>query len=589
VDSGNDQQGQTHLLEPGDLGLSEEVLWYMDDRGFELPTCVPAIMTPEPVEVPGAVFDPRRVDRVLDVFGRMRHTQGRWAGWPLNPDSWQIAYILAPVFGWVRLNEFNEWARITRELLVDVPRKNGKSTLSGGVAVYLTCADGEQGAQVLTAATTEDQAGFVFNPVKKIARSSPDLNPYVQVMARRINHKPSDSYLQVVASAADAQHGGNVHGAIIDELHLHKNRSLYEAISTGTGSRTQPLVVMITTADEGLQNTIYAEKRDYLEKVAKRIIPDPSFRGLVFAADKSDDPYSIETQKKANPGYGISPTAEYLADKAAKAQNSAAEKSSYLRLHLGLRTKQKTAYVDLDVWDRNASIVLEDNLKGRTCYGGLDLASTSDLCALCLLFPDGKGGLDAIWRHWIPQRAFDLLNAKLNHVPEEWASDGQLTITPGDVADYDFIREQIRTDRSIFRVRTIGYDPWNSSQLVNDLVADGAQMIKVPQTYAKLSPGLKGIKHMLLQGTYQNPIFRHGGRPIMRWEIDNLAVAMDPNENVKPDKAKAGDKIDGVAACVIGMSEVIAAGAHLPPVEPMMPTIIDDDPDTRSAYFTQGF
>jgi phage terminase large subunit-like protein len=587
VSSGNDQQGQ--ILSPDELGISEEVAWYLEDRGYEFPTCVPAIITPEPYDVPGAMFDPSRVDDVLDVFGRMRHTQGRWAGFPLNPDAWQIAYIIAPTFGWVRLNEFDDWVRITRELLLDVPRKNGKSTLAGGIAVYLTCADHEQGAQVLTAATTEDQAGFVFNPVKKIARSSPDLNPYVQVMARRINHKPSDSYLQVVASAADAQHGGNVHGAIIDELHLHKNRALYEAISTGTGSRSQPLVAMITTADEGLQGTIYAEKRAYLEKVSKRLIVDPSFRGVVFAADKDDDPFSEATQRKANPGYGISPTRDYLEDRAAKAQNSAAEKSSYLRLHLGIRTKQKTAYIDLDVWDRNAGIVDEDSLRGRTAFGGLDLAATSDLCAFALLFPDGQGGVDVLWRHWIPERAFDLLNSRTNHTAEEWKDLGQLVVTPGDVADYDWIRAQIRKDRSIFQIKSIGYDPWNSSQLVNDLVSDGASMVKVHQTYAQLSPGLKQIKHMLLRGTAQTPAFRHGGRKLMRWEIDNLAVDIDPNENVKPNKAKAGDKIDGVAAAVIGMTEVIAHGAHKPVIAPVMPEIVPDDPHTRSIYMSQGF
>src|SRR5215217_565233 len=248
-------RSRTRSPEPAELGISPEVAWFMTERGweyepgrfkrFKLPTCPPAIITPEPRDVRGAKFDPVRVDRVLDSFALMRHTQGKWAGRPLIPDPWEIAYILAPTFGWVIFDrEFDAYVRIIRELYVDVPRKNGKTTLVGGVGVYLTCGDGEQGAQVLTAATTENQAGFVFNPVKQIAKSSPDLSPFVQPLSKRIVHRPTASYMEVIANAADAQHGGNVHGGIIDELHLQKTRAMYEALSTGTGSRAQPLIVL---------------------------------------------------------------------------------------------------------------------------------------------------------------------------------------------------------------------------------------------------------------------------------------------------------------------------------------------------------
>src|SRR5262245_37940277 len=202
------------------LRLSREVAWYLLARGFELPTCPPAIKTPEPGQLlrTSARFDPARVDRVLKAFSLLRHTQGRWAGKPLVPDPWELAYILAPVFGWVRRNADGRWVRVVSELVVEVPRKNGKSTLAGGIGIYLTCADGEAGAQVLSAATTEKQARYVFDPVRQLARSSPALKPHVRPLARRIVHTASNSYFEVVTSVAEALHGGNVHGAVVDEL-----------------------------------------------------------------------------------------------------------------------------------------------------------------------------------------------------------------------------------------------------------------------------------------------------------------------------------------------------------------------------------
>ena len=221
-----------------DLKLSPEVGWYLESRGIPLPDCPPAIKTPEPRKVGGAKFDPDRVDRVLDAFRMLRHTQGRWAGQPLKPDPWQVAYILAPVFGWVRFDkEASQWVRIVNSLYVDIPRKNGKSTLLGGIGLYLTGADGEHGAQVIAAATGEQQAGFVFAPVKQLAQSAPELKKHFKPYQKKVLHPKSGSYFQVISAIADAQHGANIHGAVVDELHVHKNPELVETIETGTGSR----------------------------------------------------------------------------------------------------------------------------------------------------------------------------------------------------------------------------------------------------------------------------------------------------------------------------------------------------------------
>jgi phage terminase large subunit-like protein len=540
------------------LKLSPEVAWYLLSRGIPLPGCPPLIKTPDPGETPGAVFDADAVDRVLAAFNRLRHTQGQWAGQPLRPDPWQVAYIIAPVFGWKRWDEDSDsHVRIVRELYVDVPRKNGKSTLLGGVALYLACGDGEPGAQVVTAATSEKQAGFVFNPIKLLAERSPALKPYVKTVAKKVIHKASNSYVEVVSSVADAQHGANLHGGIVDELHVHKTPDLVETIETGTGSRRQPLIACITTADSGKRGTIYARKRHYIEQLSRRVLHDAATYGVVWAAEEADDPHDEATWRKANPGYGVSPTRSYLRAKSDKAKQSPADLASFLRLHLGIRTKQDTRFLLLDAWDRNASLVDELKLAGRDAYGGLDLASTSDLLALCWLFPDDRGGYDALWRLWTPEANLESLDKRTANEASVWVRQGLLKTTPGNVADYDFIKAQIRRDMDTFRVQSIGFDPWNATQLTNDLGNDGAPLVKVRQGYQTLSPPLKETQRLLLAGTEKVPLLRHGGNPAVRWMVDNLAVTTDPAGNVKPDKASSAEKIDAVSALVTAMSEAM--------------------------------
>lgn len=544
---------------PIDLMLSPEVEWYLGDRGIPVPDCPPKVKTPEPRSVPGARFDPERVDRVLAAFGVLRHTQGQWAGQPLKPDPWQVAYIIAPVFGWVRWDDdAGDWVRIIRSVYVDVPRKNGKSTLAGGIGLYLTAADGEPGAQVVCAATSERQAGFVFSPIKALAQKSPALKKHVKPLAKKILHPKSASYIEVVSSVADAQHGANVHGGIIDELHVHKTPDLVETIETGTGSRRQPLIVTITTADTGRKETIYDRKRTRIEQLARGVVADETTYGVVWAADAADDPHVETTWRKANPGYGISPTRAYLVAASNEAKQSPADLAKFLRLHLGIRTKQETKFLDLAAWDRNAGMVHEDNLAGRECYGGLDLASTSDLCALAWLFPDDEaGGFDALWRLWTPEENIEALDKRTAGAASRWAKEGLLTVTPGNVADYDFIVSRILADADRFDVRSIGFDPWNSTQITNDLQAEGMLMVKVRQGYQTLSPPTKELQRILMKGTAEAPMFRHGGNPAVRWQVDNFAVEMDPAGNVKPSKRHAGDKIDAVSAAITALSEAM--------------------------------
>lgn len=547
------------------LKVSPEVAWYCDSRGVAVPDCPPLHKTPEPREESGAQFDPERVDKVIAVFCSLQHTKGRMAGKPLKPDPWQVAYILAPVFGWVHFDDdLAMWVRIIRTAFVDVPRKNGKSTTCGGIGIYLTCADGEEGAQVVAAATRLDQAQFVFAPIKQLADKSPKLKRHTATFKNKIVHKRTGSYFQPVANAGDAQHGADLHGGIVDELHLHKTNDLVEAIETGTGSRSQPLILFITTADSGKRETAYDRKRTLVEKLARGVLKDPTTYGVVWGIDPKAHPsewlFTEEAQRAANPGFGVSPTRAFLRQAAVKARQSEADLASYKRLHLGIRTKQATRYIDTDAWDRNASIVLEDRLKGRTCYGGLDLAATSDLSALCWVFPDEDyKTFDLLWRLWTPEVNLESLDARTAGAASGWVNSGVLQATPGNVADYDFIQAQIKKDSAAFDVREIAYDRWNATQLVNNLTADGAPMVTMGQGFASMSAPTKELQRLVMQGTAEKPVMRHGGNPAMRWMVDNFAVALDPSGNVKPDKANAGEKIDGVVALIMGLSRAIEA------------------------------
>ncbi|MFD8937317.1 terminase large subunit [Streptomyces sp. NPDC059578] len=561
------------------LKLSPEVAWYLTSRGIPLPDCPPLIKTPEPRDLGGAQFDPDRVDRVLRAFDQLRHTQGALAGQPLRPDPWQVAYILAPIFGWVHWDDdAGMYVRIIREVYVDVPRKNGKTTLAGGIALYMMGGDGEPGAQVITAAVTKDQAGLLFKPVREIVEKSPALKRVMQPLAGAILHPKSGSYFKPVSSLAGAQHGLNLHCGVVDELHEHKSPELLETIESGTGSRRQPLIFIITTADAGNRHSVYHRKRERIEQLARGAFTAPAVYGVVFAAEPADDPYAESTWRKANPGYGISPTRAYLRMAADKAKQSPAELAQFLRLHLGIRTKQTTKFLTLESWTANHVALDEAEFAGREAYGGLDLGAVSDLNALVWLFPDDTdGSVDMLIRFWTPEDNITDLDRRTAGNASVWLSEGWLTTTPGNVTDYGVIGDQIRQDLTTFDVKSLGFDRWSSTPLTNDLESDRAPLVGVGQGFKTMSPALKSVQRLLLQGQRQvqdggRPMLRHGGNPVMAWMVDNLAVAVDPAGNVKPDRSHGGDKIDGVSALCDAMSEVLAR-----------------PPKRRSAYEDGGF
>ncbi|MCF7550982.1 terminase TerL endonuclease subunit [Pseudonocardia sp. WMMC193] len=523
--------------------------------------------TPEPRDFPGAYFDPERVDRVIASLKLLRHTQGRWAGRPLAPDAWQVAYFLAPVFGWVAPDPDLDGlvVRIIRNAFLDVPRKNGKTTLSAGLGLYLAFGDREPGAQVIAAAASRDQARKCYDPAKAIAEKSKALRRSgCHPLHSRIERPRDQCKFEVVASVGDLLHGANPHGAIVDELHVHKNPDVLDAIESGTAARTQPLIVIITTPDDGKPNSVYGAKRRYIEQCATGVISDPRQYGVIFAARESDPPFAETTQRRANPGYGVSVSKSFLDTEATKAKASPANMARYQRLHLGIRTKQASRYITLPEWDRNAGQVREGRLAGRIAYGGLDLSSKLDMTSLCWLFPPSKigEGWDAVWRFWAPEDQIADLDKRTAGAASGWVKEGLLDVTSGATVDYEAVKIVARADVETFQVKEIGFDPWNATQLTNDLLGEGMPLVEIRQGYATLSPALKEIKRLLATGTAADPLLRHGGNPVARWHMDNLAVVTDPSGNVKPDKKSAADKIDGVSAMTTAM---VRAMHHKPP------------------------
>lgn len=568
--------------------LSPEVQWYLESRGFGSPTCTPLIRTPEPEKVPGALFDPARVDRAITALRALRHTKGKWAGRPLEPTATQVAYIIAPVFGWVAPDEQGDLRRIIRDAYVEMPRKGAKTTLVSAIAMIMAFADSEPGAEVILGAASRDQAGQAYKPLELLARNSKVLlDAGVKPTKSQITRASDGSFIKPVSSRGDLAHGANVHAGLIDELHVHKNGDLLEAIESGTGARSQPLVWIITTADEGSTTSVYAQRRALIEQLAKRTLKAPAMYGVIFAApdrvpcsehkptkrarEKCEvcdedgqvpvDPFDELVWAAANPLYPVTPSPEFMRAAADKAKANPTALASFLRLHLGIRSKKAKQYVDITKWDRNGSLVDRIRLAGRAAYGGLDLGSVSDLTALSWVVPDEEGGYDVLWRFWLPEEALPALDAATARSASGWVKAGWITLTPGDVTDYDFIKLRVREDLNHFDVQGIGFDRWNSSQLVIDLEEEGAPMVKVGQGVASLSAPMKEMDRLIRAGSVKRPLLRHGGNPVARWMADNLVPYMDAAGNVKPDKAKSMEKIDGMSALVTALAVAMTAEA----------------------------
>lgn len=542
--------------------------------------CPPLWVSPSPGEgIKGAWFDVDAVVRVVRAMCALRHTKGRWARKPLIPDAWQIVWIIAPVFGWrYSLDDPDDdiaGARIVRTLYEEVPRKAGKSTTASAFATVLLCADGELGAEVYSAAASKDQARIVFDEAKKMMVAAPDLRGKIDPLTSLVRVRSTGGFFRVLSKAADVAHGLNVHGAVIDELHVHKKRDLVDAIETGTGARRQPLVIFITTADEGDDTTIYGEKHEYARKCAQRIVRDRSFYCAVWAAELGDDPYSPKTWRKAHPGLGKTVSMRYFEQEATKARATPSYHPTFCRLLLNLRIRSQTRWLSLTEWDAqpNIQIVDPEALRGRVCYGGLDLSATTDLTAYSLVFPDGDRLL-SLHYFWMPEDGIDA-RVEQDQVPyREWAKLGYITLTEGKVVDYDKVIERIVWSMRHFDLRSLGHDRWQAGSVVQALEKHNIQAVPVAQTYQGMSASAKELERHVKQG-----LWVHGGNPVLRWMADAVEIVTDKSDNirpVKPDRKSSSRRVDGITSSVMAVGEWMNAPETEAAAGPSAPSGNDD-------------
>jgi phage terminase large subunit-like protein len=515
----------------------------------------PLILTPLPS---GDVhFDLVAVERVLKFFLLLRQLIGRWAGREFRLLDWQARYLIAPVFGIKRADGL----RAIRTVWFEIPRKNGKSTICSGLCLYLLMADREAAAEVYAAAGDKPQAGIVFRAARNMASGSKAIADKLGkrgIQRSLLEHPVTGSVFRALSSDGDRQHGLNVHGAVIDEVHVHKNSELVDALETGTGSREQPLILFITTADAGEDGSIYAQKREYVEGVASGTITDDSFYGVVFGVDHTAedfDPFATDTIRRANPGYNVTVLADYLERKANEARQSPAQLNKYLRLHLNVRTKQTTRWLPLDRWDAGGQLVNDDEWDGITAYGGLDLSSTTDLTSFSLVGFDTDGHYIVHPMFWLPEERADELGRKHNIPFRQWAKAGLLNLTEGNVVDYATVREDIYAEvgRLGCNIAEVAYDPWNATEIVQNMEEHGWVMVPLRQGYGSLSSPCKELERVVMGSTPDAPMIRHGGHPVLRWNVDCCEVMQDHNGNIKPtkpDRRKSTKRIDGVASMV---------------------------------------
>jgi len=487
----------------------------------------------------------------------LRHSKGEWAGQLFQLSTWQ-RWIVRELFGWVRVSDGN---RRYRTAYVEIPRKNGKSTFAAGLALYLAMCDDESGAEVYSAAADKDQALIVFKEASEMVRQCPELHEICEVQTKAIVVPGTTSVYRVLSSEAFTKHGLNASGIVFDELHAQPNRELWDVLTTSVGSRRQPLTIAITTAGFD-RNSICYEQHVYAEKVRDGIIDDPTFLAVIFAADPGDDWTAPETWKKANPNLGISISEEYLAGECKKAKETPGYENTFKRLHLNLWTEQETRWVAIEAWDAN-DLDLADaaGLRGRRCYVGIDLSTTTDIAAAIRVFPRDDGTFDVVCRFYLPADSA-AKRERRDRVPYPvWIREGLIKATAGNVIDYDFIKADVLSWSKIYDLREIAYDPWNATQIALQLEAEGATCVPFRQGFASLSEPSKLFEKLIL-----GKKIRHGKNPVLRWMVSNVAIEIDPAGNIKPSKKRSTERIDGVIGCIMALGRATLPDENGPSV-----------------------
>ena len=509
---------------------------------------------PTKFKLKSSVYDKSTADYAVAFIENLCHTKGTWAGKPFELIDWQ-EQIIRDLFGTLKPNGYRQF----NTAYIEIPKKQGKSELAAAVALLLTCGDGEERAEVYGCAADRQQASIVFEVAADMVRMCPALSKRVKILAsqKRIIYTPTNSFYQVLSAEAYSKHGFNIHGVVFDELHTQPNRKLFDVMTKGSGdARMQPLYFLITTAGTDTHSICYETHQKAKDIIEGRKI-DPTFYPVIYGADESDDWTDPKVWKKANPSLDITVGIDKVKAACESAKQNPGEENAFRQLRLNQWVKQAVRWMPMEKWDKCAFAVDEDELEGRVCYGGLDLSSTTDITAFVLVFPplDEEDKYVILPYFWIPE---DNLTLRVNrdHVPYDvWERQGYLQTTEGNVVHYGFIEQFIERLGERFNIREIAFDRWGAVQMVQNLEGMGFTVVPFGQGFKDMSPPTKELMKLVLEQK-----IAHGGHPVLRWNMDNIYIRTDPAGNIKADKEKSTEKIDGAVATIMALDRAIRCG-----------------------------
>lgn len=503
----------------------------------------------------GCWFDESSAERVREFFAELlQHSKGSWAGKPFELLDWQYDDVIAPLFGWKRPNG----TRRFRRAYIEIPKKNGKSTLASGIALYLLVGDREPGSHVFSAAATRDQAGIVYSEAANMVDASPELQKVLTVRrsVKRILYRDEASIYQAIAADADTSQGLNAHGIIMDELHAWRQREFYESLMYAGRMRDQPLTFIITTAGDNVSGICH-EQHEYAKAILAGDIDADQWHCYIRAADNADDWKSEEAWTKANPSLGKTINLDTIREDCEEALDSPTKEKAFRRYTLNQWIGATDGWLSMDAWEspEASDPFAEADLYGLPAWGGVDLSRTRDLSAVVWLVP-----VDDLFylvpRLYIPRDQIDR-KERVDHVPYgAWLHQGWLRSTPGETISQAVIKSDILADAKRWKVRDVGYDPYNAQQMCEEELGNvqGLVMTEVAQTMGTMGPASVEFENLVNARR-----LRHGGHPILRWMASGCVEYRDTNDNVRPVKKRSTTRIDGIVAAIMALSRWMAA------------------------------
>lgn len=500
-------------------------------------------------------FDRAQGERVCEFIQLLPHTKGKWARErkKIKLEPWQ-KFILVSIFAW---REKKTGLRRFREAYIEIPRKNGKSILAAGVALYCFVAEGEFGAEVYSGATNEKQAWEVFRPARLMAVRTPALQEYygIEVNASTLAVPEDGSRFEPLIG--DPGDGSSPSCAIIDEYHEHQKPGLYNTMTTGMGARDQPLTFIITTAGDNIAGPCY-DKRGDVDKVLHGIFKDDQLFGIIYGIDDDDDWKDLKALKKANPNYGVSVNGDFLKRQLRLAINNTTLQAVFKTKHLDLWIAAGKAFYNLEHWNRCADKTLKiEDFKGECCIASIDLAEKVDFTAVSKLFyrfeKDGRLHYYVFGSYYLPEDTAQA-SAKMRDKYLGWEEAGFMTLVDGSEIDFDLIEEEVLALPDDHQVVEIPYDPWNAAQLGQNLEKQGAPRVPMNQANNKhLSAAMREIEAAIASGR-----LHHDGNEVLAWMISNVVVTNPLNKFIYPSKSKKENKIDGATALIAAVARAMA-------------------------------